>query len=906
MFAEKMMKKVSFFMGVQVTFVLILWASFCSTAAAQTTAAIVGLVTDPSGAAIPDAKVTITHPATGQERYFQTDSTGNYAFTLLPIGDYSVRVEHAGFKTWAVPKVTLAGGDRLKLDASLEIGEVHQSVEVTGQTPALQTQNATLGTLVTSRATQDLPLNTRNFVALVQLGPGANFSTSGFGGAFGGGGGPDDRRQSSNITVNAQSAMSNNFLIDGMDNNERFVGTVVIKPSMDAIAEMKVQTNLYAADTGRTAGGVINLVTKSGTNSLHGSLFEFWRNEKLDAANFFAAPGSRPPYKQNIFGGSLGGPIKKDRTFFFGDFEGLHIRRGNTYVATVPTANMRNGDFSELLPTNQLYNPNTGAPFAGNIITSSEWDQVGYNLLQYYPEPTSSGLANNFTNSPPFKQDQNTFDVKIDHMISDRNAIYFRYSFADTDTVQPFAIPNGDGLVAGPSFQRSQGAQLNYIRTFSPRLVMALRAGYGRYRIDSLSGNAGKNLSEQAGLQGSNLDSVSSGLGAFWLFGATWLGGNFYVPDLNRNNIYQVNGDVTYQRGSHNLVFGADIRKRRVAETQSQSASGWFFFSGGATANPQTFAGGNVFASLMMGAPFYGDRTRQRVFPNYRFGEADAFVQDNWRVTPRLTFNLGLRYDYYSPISETRNQIANFDPTAVELVVAGENGVSDTAGVKKDWVNLSPRFGFAAMLSQRTVLRGGYGISFVPVPMGTGYALRNGPFMSTWNMPAGWRLSDGMPLTYIPNDPTNPAGVVFGAAFDMEIPYVQQFNLTLQRELPAKLVASVGYVGLLGRKSGSVDANEPFPGNPATVQQRRPYYSKFPNLTNVFLLGGLYTNSSYNGLQATLERRFEQGLGFVANYTWSHALDNNDYRPLATGGIFSKANSSMDLRHRFTLTLGYE
>ncbi|MBI4165347.1 MAG: TonB-dependent receptor [Acidobacteria bacterium] len=910
MFAQKM-KKMSFLVGIQATFMLMLLALFCSTAAAQTTATIVGLVTDTSDAAIPGAKVTIMHPATGVERSFETDSTGNYLFTLLPIGDYSVRVERAGFKTWTVPKVTLAAADRLRLDARLEVGELRETIEVTAQTPALQTQSATLGTLVTHRATQDLPLVTRNFVALVQLAPGANDTSLGYGGgSFGGT--PIDRRQTSMVAVNSQLALFNNFLIDGMDNNERWVGTVIVKPSIDAIAEMKIQTNVYSAALGRTAGAVVEVVTQSGTNSFHGSLFEFWRNEKLDAANFFAKPGARPPYKQNQFGGSLGGPVKKDRTFFFGDYEGFHSRLGRTFVATVPTLNMRNGDFSELLPTNQLYNPNTGTPFAGNIITSSDWDTVGNNVFQLYPSPTSSGRANNYTSSPSYKQDQNTFDVKLDHRISDQNSIFGRYSFSNTVTFLPPAIPIGDAAQAGTSWQRSQGAQLNYIRTFSPRLLMRLRAGYGRYHISSYFLNRGKNLSEQVGLKGSNLDDLSSGLANFAVAGATGIGDGLALPNLVTNNVYQGNGDITYQKGSHTIEIGGAVRRRPTMQATSFFVRGFFPFTPSATANPQTLAGGNSFASLLMGAPFSALRQRYLVIPGYKLREWDSFVQDSWRITPWLTLNLGFRYDYISPNSERHNRLTNFDPTKAKLVVVGQEGLSDTAGVQKDWNNFSPRFGFAATLAKRTVLRGGYGISYVPVMLGQPYAFRNPPFISTWSMPpgSGFRLSQGMPAFYTPDDPTNPSGQINAVDFHFPIPYVQQFNLTLQRELPLGLVGSVAYVGLLGRNQAFVgqtgfDLNEPYPGPPSTVQQRRPYYSQLPNVTTIPYYT-LRENTSYNALQATLERRSEKGLGFVANYTWSHALDDGEYRPLPTGTIMPKANSFLDMRHRFTLTLVYE
>jgi hypothetical protein len=284
-----------------------------------TTAHILGTVTDPSGAAVPGAKVTIRNLGTNSNRAEQTDQSGNYDFTLLPAGHYSIQVEYPGFTTFTISEVSLAAGDALKQDARLSVGQAQQTVEVSAAPPALETQSSTLQTLVDEHAMQDLPLNGRNFTTLAQLAPGANNTTQG----FSGGNGPDDRRQTSTVTVNAQYPWANNFLIDGMDNNERFIGTVIVKPDVEAISEMNIQTNLYSADVGRTAGGVIDLITKSGSNQFHGSLFEFFRNEHLDARNYFVANAGDPipPYKQNQFGGSLGGPIKKNRTFFFGSYE---------------------------------------------------------------------------------------------------------------------------------------------------------------------------------------------------------------------------------------------------------------------------------------------------------------------------------------------------------------------------------------------------------------------------------------------------------------------------------------------------------------------------------------------------------------------------------------------------------
>ena len=870
-----------------------------------TTADITGTIVDSSDAAIPNAKVTVKNVDTGIERSTASDTSGNYLVSSLPVGHYSVRVETSGFKTWNLTDAQLAVGDRLRIDVQMQVGRIEQQVEVTAEVTGVQTDSSTLGTYIDTRAVQDLPTNGRNFITLVQLAAGANDSTVG----FGGGTGPDDRRQTSQVTVNGQYAWANNFLIDGMDNNERFIGTTTVKPSVEAIQEMKVQTNLYSAELGRTASGVINLITKSGTNQFRGSLYEFFRNEKLDAKNFFAGRGRTPPYKQNQFGGSLGGPIRKDRTFFFGDYEALFVRQGLTSVATVPTVPMRNGDFSQVGPIYDPLSP-TRVRFANDFIPVSRRDLIGNNIIQLYPGPTNNGISNNFVSSPAQKQDQKTYDARIDHKFSDNDQLFGRYTLADVNSFLPGAIPIGDGGFGGSAAQRTQGVGLGYVHTFGPRWVMELRAGYSRYSIASLSFNPGKNLSQQVGLVNSNVDFDTSGLVRMTPSGYTSIGDGQYVPEYNTNNVYQYGVAFTHQAGSHGLKFGADLRKRQVTQYQSPQPRGTFSFQPSTTSN--LGPGGNSIASMMLGFPFNGQRQKQLIHPGYRFSESDLYIQDDWRVRPWLTLNLGLRYDYYSPLAEYRNQISNLNLQTAKIVIAGQNGTSKYAGPSPDWINISPRFGFAATVTKKTVIRGGYGISFVPPFMGSPYAMRNPPFVNSWSIPTAtytpvYKLTDGLPPV-VPSDPAHPAGTINAVSFNFQVPYIHQFNLTVQRELPLRLVSTVSYVGQLGRKqffpNASVDYDLPGPGNVTTIDARRPYASLLPNVTSIPVYGN-YSNTSYNALQATLERRFASGFGTVATYTYAHTLDNYLYRPGATQA-FVKGNSNLDVRHRFTATANYQ
>ena len=890
-----------------------------------TTADMVGRAIDTTGAVLPGVSISVQNLNTGAKYSGTTDGEGNYSFTLLPIGPYTMRAEASGFKTWIVGQVTLAIGDRLRQDIHLEVGQVDQSIEVTASSPALQSESSSLGNLVSERAVQDLPLNGRNFIVLAQLTAGA---TEGEPTGLPSGTRPDDRRQTSAVSVNAQPTSFNNFLIDGMDNNERFIGTIIVKPSVDALVEMKVQTNLYSAELGRTAGGVINFVTKSGVNKFHGSLFEFLRNEKLDARNFFAG-ATKPSYKQNQFGGSIGGPIRKNRTFFFGDYEVFRTRQGQTAVSTIPTVAMRQGNFAGL---NAIFDPLTTRPdparpgvsirdrFPGDQIPASRIDPVSRRLIDLYPQPLTTGLVNNFTYTPNREQNNDTFDVRVDHRFTDSNTFFGRYSFNNTKTLIPPGCPpaaNGISPVcdlgrSGTASQRAQGTQINDVHVFSPRLVMELKVGFSRYYAFSLPVNHGTNASEQLGLRGVNIDDDSSGLSIISLAGFRQMGDASFIPLIIFNNMFQEVANLTYWRGAHSIKVGADLRRRQTNPFQSPTARGQFSFDGNLTNDPSgaVSGSGNAIASFLLGYPAATTRSKYLVSPGLRNWEMAAYIQDDWRVKPWLTLNIGLRYDYYGPNSEVANRISNVDLAQKKIIVAGQNGVSSSAGVQADRVNIAPRFGFAATLAKGTVLRGGYGISFVPNMIASSMALRNPPFVSLFNLAATPlaplnKISDGLPAP-IPTDPARPTGNLTPVSFSGATPYVHQYNLTLQRELPGRLVATASYAAALGRKqyifNGAINVNQPDPG-PGAIQPRRPFYSVWPDVANISIAAPWY-NTSYHALQSTIERRFDRGFTMLATYTWAHGIDN--FPAIVNNPKTERGNSFLDVRHRYTLTANYD
>ena len=689
-----------------------------------TTADVVGTVTDSTGALLPGVTVTARSEATGNVETAVTDAGGNFQILRLPPGRYRLTTELQGFKT-VDSDVTLAIGDRYRLGLKLEVGTVEEHLTVVAQTPLLQTETASVAVLVDERAMQDLPLNGRNFVRLAQIAPGAH---EGPPNSLSSGNRPDDRRQSSSISINGQDTSLNNFLIDGLDNNERFIGTVIVRPSVDAIQEMRVETNSFSAELGRAAGGVINVVTKSGTNQFHGSAFEFYRNEAFDARNFFATSGPKPEFKLHQFGGSLGGRIIADKSFFFVDYAGLRLRQGNTYTSTVPTLGMRRGDFSGLAP---IFDPLTGAPFPNNQIPAGRMDRAAVALTNLFPVPANNALANNFTYSPTKTQHDDSFDIRVDHRLDSNNVLFGRYSYNNTTTVSAGFAAAGRRHHAGWTgqydFSRAPPSKSHKRRkststmSFRPSLVMEAKGGFSRYDAGTLTSNYGLNVSQQMGIPGINVegDLDSSGLSRVQIAGFTELGDAGFIPLIIANDLWQGLSTLTYITGAHTLKFGVDLKRRAVVAQQSTSARGLFAFNANFTSNAGAAGTGHPFASFLLGYPSSSSRNKYLVKPTYLSLEASSFAQYDWRVRRWMTLNLGVRYDYFSELSEADNQISNVDLASGKLIVAG-NDTSSTAGLVGDLNNFAPRLGFAATVTPSTVVRGGYGISYTPPVQGTG------------------------------------------------------------------------------------------------------------------------------------------------------------------------------------------
>jgi hypothetical protein len=917
---------------------------------------------------LPGATVTLIDLGTKEKRTLKSDAEGDFVFPLLHPGHYSVAVQDAGFKTYSVPDVAVEGGDRARVDAKMTIGQTSQTIEVTAATPLLQADTSTVSSTVTSAAVTNLPLNGRNFINLVQLVPGAN---EGPGNGLTSGGRPDDRRSTNGLSVNGQDDVLNNEIIDGLDNNERIIGTIGVKPSVEAIQEITVQTNEYAPEIGRTAGGVINVITKSGSNTFHGSAYEFFRNDVLDARSFFSRVGStpKPELRQNQYGGSLGGPIVRNKTFFFGDYEGLRsVAGGTTYTSTVPTLT----EYDEINSLNgstpqQLVN-------SGNGTAGLPVDPIALNYLKLFPAPNSGGanaVSNNYVVNPAKTQYSTTIDARVDEDFNSNNTFYARFTYNNVSTNTPAQLPAAVGGVipgggrynfSGAAKDLAYGYQLNYTHVFSSQWVLELKAGYTRINNLSTPLNYGNNVDTTFGFPSNmNFNQTASGLTPVGITNFEDLGDGAYVPLQDIDNTYEYAGNVNYTVGAHNFKFGADLIRRQARNVQSASALGSYSF--GLSTDTDGFssaqANTNVLASMLVGAFTGPTRQYDLVPPDYRSWEPSVYWQDFWKVRPNLTITYGARYDVFTPFTDAHNNISNFDFTQAQgdsaatinsaLQVAGLNGVSSTAGIKTDYSNFAPRVGFAATVMPGTVVRGGFGLSYFPGNYTSNADLKNAPFVSVYSpncestlayniqtalgatgispacgsatAPAGTAgtatLSQGLPLPTAPNI-ANLSSIP-GLTFTAEDPHlrqgvVYQYNLLVEKQIGAN-VATIGYVGEIGSHQPEQLNNINLPGPTASQTPTYLLNSTLPNVTSV----GWYESegiSSYNGLQASLERRLSHGLTINANYVWSHALD--DFTGLSEEGDqgFSNANphdirgteygnSDNDIRNRFVFQSTY-
>ena len=987
--------------------------------------AIVGLVLDSSGAVIAGAKIIVTDLDRGTELILSSNNGGEYVASPLKIGRYKVTVEKAGFKKAVAGPVQVNIQDRVGVDLSLQPGAVTETMTVTGAGAQLETETSELGQVVDSRRINALPLNGRNYAQLALLGVGIAAAE------------PGSRVETTyGFSSNGARSLQNNFLLDGIDNNANLGDVLngaayVIEPSVDAIAEFKVETNSYSAEFGRGNGAIMNAVIKSGTNQLHGDVFEFLRNEKVDAINAFDEFGQQP-YKQNQFGLTLGGPILKNRLFFFGDYEGLRIRQGLPQLSTVPTQAEISGNFSAFLTTTTApqvdpntgltipnttaydcngnptyegeifnsrlagFNPNNANGYCGvpigttsngqptnifnhNSGTNTAIDPLGSRLASLFPASnTAEGGGNNFLSDPERSETEDKFDVRIDQTISDKDNFFARFSYGNDRTFLPSPFNNaldGGSFQDGYSDSAAEGLAASEIHTFRNNLINEFRFGFNHLDSHRYNLNYNVNVSQQLGFPGVPYGAELGGLPSIsFSDGTAAIGSSGYLPAIEKQHSYVFTDNVTWVRGRHAAKFGGELRFEQFTIFEPAAPRGSMSFGSDFTDNPASPGlGGESIATFLLGIPDGGEITSLNNI-DYRRQIYSAYALDDVKVSPRLTLNLGLRYEFFSTIKEANNNQATFDFSSLDLIVpsgkntqltptlASELNIQRNGSqglISPDLNNFAPRIGLAYQLSNKLVLRSGYGIFYG--------GQENGPFSNPspgFNPPffasqvfappcsvpsanpavidcsisaanSGLALnvlSQGFPASSL-SDPNTPS--LYSLDPRLVTPYTQQWHLGLEYELPADTVLEVSYGGSRGLKlfafyNGNQAVPDPNPSD--ATAPRRPAHDEGPGATGPCTLAEsqncnpaldaaidtLRSNaqSNYDSLQVRLEKRYSHGLQYELSYTFAHALDNASSASLGSvnNGDFEDqrypnqnyGNADFDVRHRFVFSYLYD
>lgn len=903
------------------------------TALAQTTTATIrGTVYDQAGAVVSGAKVTATNAMTGLIRSATTEENGTYLLTRLPVGTYSLSFERQGFSKLNLSGITLQIEQIAQIDSTLTAGGVSDTTEIKAEAPIVNTTTPEVGEVIDNNRIVELPLNGRQFLQLAQLSPGITVSPNGgYGQKLAGFNGP-------RITSNGARESDNYFTLDGINATDPFYNTLTISPSVDAIQEFKVAQNLYSAEHGKLGGAQINIITKSGTNNIHGTAYEFLRNDVFDARNFF--DGDKPPFRQNQYGVSLGGPIIKNRTFFFGNFEGLRIHKAITQTGSVPTAAERRGDL-RAFPT-PVFDPLTGQPFPNNIIPTNRIDPAAKEILNYIPLPNASDPIANLISSPTRTNETDQFMVRLDHQLSAKDSIYVRYAFADVDILDPFggfATFAGGGNGAVPGFGvfvtgKSRNLVTNWTRIFTSTLIGEFKFGFNHIDGGSIHQNSGNDFGQRNNIAGTSLTGEFSGFPLFRTQIFTDIG-DIGQPIRRKEDTFQYSGDMSWSLGKHSLKFGAIGEWLKFDPSTDSFARGQFNFFGTWTANP--------YADFLLGLAGFSISGQGSPTLHMRSGSAGTYVQDSWQVTPKFTLNLGLRWEYFGLPGDKDRRQANYLRDTNEFVLASKDGqvntellypgalanlkllrsvvTSEEAGlpaalIKRDLNNFAPRIGFAwNVFGQKTVVRAGYGVFFNEATLNqvSITALFTPPFFNVALIPS---LALPLPLASIHTTfllPPASFPFFFPVNPDLRTPYIQQWNLSIQQELTKDFVLEARYVGSKGTKLSSFDYtfNLARPGDPATAQARLPYPDFAPSTGEVTT----EADSSYNALQLRATQRLWHGLTYTANYTFAKSIDDDSgVLSFESGGLrqdpydrrADRGLSNFDVRHNFVANFTYD
>ncbi len=910
---------------------------------------IVGTVKDASGAILSAATVTVTETQTNAERKISTNSDGEYVVTELKPGIYTVKAERQGFKTAVESAFKLDINQVVRVDFTLVVGSVQEQVVVTAAEPLVESETSSIGQVIDESRVHQLPLNGRDFIQLAYLSPGVNMgpASTGSTGNVQQGNIPEDERGNGSIQVNGLWATNNNYLLNGFDNNEQQIGFELIEPPVDAIQEFKVQTNNFGADIGK-GGAVVNVVTKSGSNQFHSSAFEFLRNSFMDAKNYFdSSTAPIPGFKRNEFGGSFGGPIIRDRTFFFVDYQGRRIRTSETYLSPVPSPSEVGGNFSDLLtgpsPT-IIVDPVTNTPFMGtgsqpNVIspcTSSGLSPIGQACLDpaalktvaLFPQPNvAASLGDLFLYNPVNRNNQDAFDVRVDHQISSKNNFFGIVSYGNVQDHNPDPFPGiaGGGSFTGDINNKSLLAGLSDVHALSPTKVNEVKTGYTRYVVDAVPFFQGQPLATQLGIPGINdpNNPITGGLPNIEISGLNNLGNGDYFPETLRENNYQLLDAFTYIRGHHSFKMGGDLRRREHGFYQVQNPHGDFFYTGQFT--------GDSLADFLIGYTQSLFRDTQTGAFGMRWWEFGTYLMDDYRVSNKLTLNLGVRYDVYTPMVEQHNRLANFDFQTGYFVAPGVTpGTSRSGDVVTNWKNFSPRIGFAYSLGDdnKTAVRGGYGIFYDEQADQNDTELAYNDLPGVYGSESFTAPLGPTPVMILSQGPTpvifstiaNPTGRASAAYFHNPTTYIEEWNLNIERQLGKDMVFQVGYEGTRGvhltylrnLNQATTPTWQNFSGR--TGNEGRPYDSTVPNIAAIRTEGHDISLINH-GLQVRFEKRSSNGWSMLNSYTFQHTIGqatesetpNSDGEPQDTYNLNAeRGDVTPDFRHQFTSAWSYE
>ena len=865
--------------GVQVLALLALVSAICSGQAGHSE--LFGIVQDASSLPVKGAKVSVEESSTGAKFETMSDERGEYHILGLPPGQYVVNVEEAGFRKYNQRGIVLRLADQIQLNVQLQIGQPTQSVDVAGQAPLLQTASGSVGYNMEQTKIETLPLDGRNFIRLVALAPGV---------ALPGGGSLLPR-------INGSRPRTNEYLYDGISVLQPEPGQVPYYPIIDAMEEFKLNVNAYSPEYGRSNGGTVMVIGKSGSNDLHATLWEFIRNEDLNARNYFAQPGPKPEFRRNQYGLTLGGPIRRNKTFFFVDWQGTRLLTGTTRFSTVPTVAQRAGAFNTT-----IYDPATNprTPFPNNTIPASRFDSVAIQALQHYPLPNRAGTANNFVRTAVEPDSQDQFETRVDHLFSPKHRVFGRYTFLRDDDNPVTPLPDGSGTltagVIGHVLTRGDAIASEYDWTLSPTLLNQARFGYSRRDVNQLSLQNG-NIS----IPGVPANSFGSTLPIFTVTGLQQIGPTTAANSKFTSSVTEYLDTMSWIHGRQTIKFGVDIRREAIDIVNPPNPTGAYAFTTTGT-DSSTGTGGSALASLLLGQVNAFSIDIQRSAIQERASIAEFFVGDEWKVSDRLSLNVGTRYTLNFPSTELHNQTAvfNLNTQLLEFPHTARD---------PECCDFGPRAGLAYRIGNSWAIRSGYGmVYFEQTGITTPFTTPQFPFVQTVgqqsqdNINPAFVLANGPTVQVSAPNPNSGLGQgVFGVQRDAGSGYSQQWNFTVQKTIGKNLNFEIGYLGSKNTHLGSPESNlNQLPASDLALGQAllqkvpNPYYGEipassslgqptiayqqllraYPRFTNVAMYRDNVADSEYEALQLKLEKRMSHGLTFTFAYTFSKLIDD--------------------------------